>query len=208
MTDLAHRRATYADVLAAPPDMVAEIIDGALVTHPRPRPRHAVAHSALGTEISDPYQRGRGGPGGWVFLTEPELSLGAHLVVPDIAGWRRERLTELPETNWIETPPDWVCEIISPSTEYYDRTAKRRIYGEAGVAHLWLLDPDAQLLEAFGLVEGRWLLNGTAAGDEQVSLEPFDAISFPLMSLFPFDRPRTGGDPHHDTRKPDEPAGD
>ncbi len=117
----AHRPATYADLQAVPEHLVAEIIDGALETHPRPRPRHAVVAAELTAELVPPFGRGRGGPGGWIFMVEPELHLGTQVVVPDIAGWRRSRLPTEPETAFIETPPDWVCEILSPSTTRIDR---------------------------------------------------------------------------------------
>ena len=124
MSTAATRNATYADLEAVPEHLVGEIIFGVLETHPRPAPKHAAAHSALTDELAGPYQKGRGGPGGWVFLIEPELHLGPHVLVPDIAGWRRDRLPHLPKTAYIETPPDWVCELLSPSTENRDRGAK------------------------------------------------------------------------------------
>ena len=186
----AKKRATYADLEAVPPHLVAEIIDGELVTHPRPAPRHVKASHLMADELTGPFERGRGGgPGGWIFMPEPELHFGPEIVVPDIAGWRRERLTELPETPYLEVVPDWVCEVISPSTEVYDRGAKRRIYGEAGVAHLWLLSPTARLLEVFGRSHDRWMLLATFQDAEEVSAPPFDAIAFSLGVLWPFDMP-------------------
>ncbi len=185
----AHRPATYADLQAVPEHLVAEIIDGALETHPRPRPRHAVVAAELTAELVPPFGRGRGGPGGWIFMVEPELHLGTQVVVPDIAGWRRSRLPTEPETAFIETPPDWVCEILSPSTTRIDRGPKRRIYAEFGVGHLWLLDPTAGLLESFTLTEGTWRLDGTVQRGETVALPPFDAVPFPLDDLFAFDDP-------------------
>lgn len=115
MSEAVTKRATYEDVLQAPPNLVAEIINGRLQTHPRPAPRHAVAASSLGGELVNPFQQGRGGPGGWWILGEPELHLGEHVLVPDLAGWRRERMPRIPETAWLELPPDCVCEILSPS---------------------------------------------------------------------------------------------
>jgi Uma2 family endonuclease len=189
MAEPAKQRATYADLEAVPPHLVAEIIDGELVTHPRPAPPHSAASSALGGKLSNPFQFGEGGPGGWVFLVEPELHFGPEVVVPDIAGWRRERLSRAPETAYLEIAPDWLCEVISPSTEAYDRGAKRRIYGEVGVAHLWLLNPTARLLEVFARSENQWRLFGTFSGTDEVSAPPFDAISFSLGVLWPFDAP-------------------
>lgn len=185
----AHRPATYADLQAVPEHLVAEIIDGALETHPRPRPRHAVVAAELTAELVPPFGRGRGGPGGWIFMVKPELHLGTQVVVPDIAGWRRSRLPIEPETAFIETPPDWVCEILSPSTTRIDQGPKRRIYAEFGVGHLWLLDPTAGLLESFTLTEGTWRLDGTVQRGETVALPPFDAVPFPLDDLFAFHDP-------------------
>lgn len=188
--DPALRPATYADLEAVPPHLVAEIVDGRLETHPRPRPRHGAAAVELGAELSGPFQRGRGGPGGWIFLIEPELHFGPDVVVPDLAGWRRERLPVEPETTYIETAPDWVCEIISPSTERLDRGPKRRIYGAAGVSHLWLLEPQAKVLECFALAAGQWLLQATFQPGDEIRVAPFDAVSFLLDDLFPFDTPQ------------------
>jgi Uma2 family endonuclease len=189
MADPAPRRATYADLEAVSPHLVAEIIHGALVTHPRPSPRHGVASNSLAAELTGPFQKGRGGPGGWIFMDEPELHFGDDVVVPDIAGWRRERLQTLPDTAYLTVAPDWVCEIISPSTAIYDRGPKREIYARVGVSHLWHVDPVSQTLEAFQLTAGRWLLVATRVGGEEVALPPFEAVPFPLAVLWPFDEP-------------------
>ena len=193
--DPALRRATYADLEAVSPLLVAEIIDGVLETHPRPTPRHGIAALELGYELTGPFQRGRNGPGGWIFMVEPELHLGPDVVVPDIAGWRRERLRKEPETAYVETPPDWVCEIASPSTERLDRGPKRRIYAQAGVPHIWLLNPQAKLLEAFALTGGQWLLLATFEPGEEIRVAPFDAVGFPMDALFPFDEPASSKTP-------------
>lgn len=185
MADPVRKTATYADLEAVPPNMVAEIIDGSLVTHPRPAPAHSVASSSLTGEISDPFQKGGSGPGGWIFVDEPELHLGIQVLVPDIAGWRRQNLTELPQTPYFETAPDWVCEVISPSTERYDRGAKRRIYANAGVASLWLLNPISRVLEAFERDGEEWRTIATIVEGEDVSVRPFDAITFPIDNLWP-----------------------
>jgi Uma2 family endonuclease len=189
MAEPAKKRATYDDVLAAPPHVVAEIIDGVLETHPRPSLRHGLASSALGVRLGEAFQFGSTGPGGWIFIDEPELHLGPNILVPDIAGWRKERLSGLLDTAYIDIVPDWICEVLSASTEGRDRGAKRRIYAEAGVGHLWLLDPRFQLLEVFALSEGRWVLLGTWGSDDVVSAPPFDAISISLADLWPLDRP-------------------
>ena len=189
MADLATREATYADLEAVPVHLVAEIIDGVLETHPRPRPKLSVAGVNLASELVPPFGRGRGGPGGWVFMIEPELHFGSQVAVPDLAGWRRERLPRLPDTAYLETVPDWLCEILSPSTARLDRGPKRRVYAEAGVKHLWLLDPTAGELEAFELTGFRWLLLATVQRGGLVEVSPFHAAPFPLDDLFPFDTP-------------------
>jgi Uma2 family endonuclease len=183
------RAATYEDLLAVPEHLVAEILFGELVTHPRPAPRHAVAASALGNVLGPPFQFGNGGPGGWIFMVEPELHLGEHVAVPDLAAWHRERLPALPETAWIETPPDWACEILSPSTQRHDRGDKRLIYAEAGVGHLWHVDPVLQMLEVFELRDGKWLLLDVFHDDAPVAAPPFAALSFRLGLLWPFEMP-------------------
>ncbi|MDP4006080.1 Uma2 family endonuclease [Methylobacterium sp. NEAU K] len=189
MAEAAIRLAIYADLEAVPDHLVAEIVDGTLETHPRPRPRHAMAASDLSTLLGTPFRYGRGGPGGWIFMVEPELHLGPHVVVPDLAAWRRERVPTDFDAAFIEIAPDWVCEILSPATIRLDRGRKRRIYAEAGVGHLWLLDPAAGVLEGFALTDGRWLLLATIQRGETVALPPFDAVPFPLDDLFPFDDP-------------------
>jgi Uma2 family endonuclease len=185
----AKRPATYADLEAVPEHLVAEIIDGVLRTHPGPSPRHAGAANAVAAKLTDPFQWGGRGPGGWVFFTEPELHLGEQVLVPDIAGWRRERLPSYPETSYFELPPDWVCEVLSASTERRDRTSKMRIYAEAQIPHLWIIDPRQQLLEVFGSHDRRWTKLGAWNSDDEVRAPPFDAISFSLADLWPLDRP-------------------
>ncbi len=187
MTALARteRRATYRDVLDAPPRVVAEVLAGTLHTHPRPAPRHARASSIIGGELVGPYDRGRGGPGGWWIVDEPELHLGDDIVVPDLAGWRRETMPEYPDAAYFAIAPDWVCEVLSPSTRRLDHNEKRSLYAREGVSHLWFVDPDAKTLEAFALHDGRWVLLATLADDAPVSQPPFDAITFPLDALWP-----------------------
>ena len=189
MAEAAPKRANYADLEAVQPHLVAEIIDGTLMTHPRPAPRHSLTAVALTHRLSGPFQFDGGGPGGWVFLSEPELHLGSDVLVPDLAGWRIARLPVVPDTAWIEVSPDWVCEILSASTERRDRTLKMRVYGEAGVRHMWLIDPRLQLLEAFELREGRWTKVGDWNSDDEVQAAPFDAISFSLAGFWPLDKP-------------------
>ena len=179
------RRATYQDVVDAPAYRVAEIVDGTLYTHPRPSPPHALASSSLQGDLSNAFQFGRGGPGGWWIIFEPELHQGEDIVVPDLAGWRRERMTELPDTAYFTLAPDWVCEVLSASTRKLDLHEKRPIYARAGVPHLWLVDPADRTLEAFELHDEHWLPIASAKDDEPVSIRPFDAITFGLGDLWP-----------------------
>ena len=182
---LARGRATYQDVLDAPAHQVAEIVDGTLHTHPRPAMPHARASWVLGGKIGGPFDYGPSGPGGWWLSFEPELHLGEDIVVPDLAGWRRERMPEYPETAYVTLAPDWVCEVLSASTRRVDLQEKRPAYAREGVAYLWLVDPSARTLEAFELRDGEWVLIGCAKDDEAVSIRPFDAITFSLGDLWP-----------------------
>ncbi len=180
----AEKVATYEDLFALPDNVVGEIINGRLVTHPRPAPKHAQAYSVLGGELSGPYHLGRNGPGGWWILDEPEIHLAAEIVVPDLAGWRRSRMPKLPQIAWFELAPDWVCEILSPGTARTDRSEKLPIYANHGVGHAWLVDPDQRTLEVFENRDGKWLLLAVLKDDAQVSQPPFDAIRFPLANLW------------------------
>jgi hypothetical protein len=185
VTRPAERLASYEDLLALPENLVGEILSGTLYTHPRPAPRHAYAYSALGYLIGGPFGGGIGGPAGWWIIDEPELHLGGDILVPDIAGWRRERMPRMPETAWFELSPDWVCEILSPSTARTDRAIKMPLYAREGVAHLWLVDPGAQTLEVYALQErGHWLLLDTLKEDDRVSQPPFEAVTFALDALW------------------------
>jgi Uma2 family endonuclease len=178
------RPATYQDVLDAPEHMVAELIRGALHLQPRPALRHARSSSVLGYEIGGPFDRGRGGPGGWWILDEPELHLGEDVLVPDLAGWRRERVPTFPQGPWTAIVPDWACEVLSPGTRRTDLTDKRDIYGACGVGNLWLVDPEDRTLEAFELREGAWVLIAAIAGEGEARIPPFEAVSFPLGALW------------------------
>ena len=191
MTAPAKIPATYADLEAVPPHLVAEILFGTLVTHPRPVRRHGGATSALGMAVGSPHQLGVGGPGGWIFVDEPELHLGPHVVVPNIAGWRRERMTEPADKAFFEIAPDWVCEALSPSTEKNDKGAKRTIYALSGVDFLWQLDPRSKSLETFKRSDKSWLVTGVFFDDDEVKAPPFDAVAFSLGLLWPFDSPTT-----------------
>ncbi|HEX2661027.1 MAG TPA: Uma2 family endonuclease [Polyangia bacterium] len=175
---------TYADLEALPPEVVGEIIDGDLIVSPRPALLHAMVATQLTADIVGPFQRGRGGPGGWIILSEPELHFGEHVLVPDLAGWRRERMPELPDLPALELAPDWVCEVLSPSTVKVDRARKMRHYARAKVAHVWLVDPAATTLEIYRLDGEGWRLVETYAGEVTIRAEPFDAVELELGGLW------------------------
>jgi Uma2 family endonuclease len=173
--------ATRADLERLPETVVGEIIDGVLYTSPRPRPRHANIETLLAGELSARFQRGRGGPGGWWILVEPGIELpGSPEVVPDIAGWRRERLPTLPEDESIRVVPDWVCEILSPSTRQHDQRVKRPFYARTGVGHMWLIDLEARTLTVSRLVKGHWLEIDVFAEADVVRAEPFDTVDIAM----------------------------
>ena len=179
------RRATYQDVIDAPAHRVAEIIDGRLYVSPRPGSLATLAKTNLTVELGLAFDRGRGGPGGWRILPEPELHFGEDVVVPDVTGWRRERMPELPTTDYVTLAPDWACEVLSTETRTLDLDAKRPVYAREGVAHLWLIDARDRMLEAFELREGEWVVIACAKGGEPVSIRPFEAITFNLTDLWP-----------------------
>lgn len=176
----------YAAIEALPEYQVGEIIGGQLYVQPRPAAPHAVASSGLGADLHGAFQRGRGGPGGWWILFEPELHFlrDTEVLVPDIAGWRRERMPRVPRDQRFEVVPDWVCEVLSPSTAKLDRVIKMPVYARFGVAYLWLLDPLARTLETFMLDGGRWLVTGQFKDDEVVRIAPFDALDLELGALW------------------------
>lgn len=178
------RPARYADIEALPENVVGEILGGVLYTHPRPALPHARATTALGEEIGPPFNRGRGGPGGWIILDEPELHLVEEVIVPDLAGWRRERMPELPKAAAALIAPDWACEVLSPSTMKVDRAVKVPIYARERVSHLWFVDPIEQTLEVLRLDGETYRLVGTWFGEDKVRLEPFEAIEIELAGLW------------------------
>lgn len=182
------RRATYEDVLEAPEHLVAEILDGELVTSPRPAVRHSMATAVLASDVVGPYHLGRGGPGGWWILFGPEVHFGppagVDVVVPDLAGWRRERMPHPPGVPYLTLAPDWICEVLSPSTARYDRIRKLRIYAREGVGHAWLVDPLAKTVEVYRREGGHWLLLSSHEGSERMRAEPFDAVEIELSALW------------------------
>jgi len=180
--DPARRRATYEDLRQVSDLLIAEIIDGELITSPRPAFPHAHAASAI-TQDLGPFARrpgGPSGPGGWWILFEPELHLGTDILVPDVAGWRRERMPVLGDIPYCEQAPDWVCEVVSPSTGRLDRVRKMAIYSRERVSHLWLVDPRLRTLEVYCLEGQRWVVASTHGDAEVVRAEPFEAIELDI----------------------------
>lgn len=176
--DPAQRRATYEDLLQVPDTLVAEIIDGELITSPRPAFPHAHATSVIRGEL-DPFHRrpgGPGGPGGWWILFEPELHLGADILVPDLAGWRREHMPVLENVAYSELAPDWVCEVVSPTSGRTDRVRKMPVYARERVGHIWLVDPLQRTLEVYRLEGRHWVMVSTHGGAEALHAEPFETM--------------------------------
>lgn len=174
--------ATYADLEALPDHLIGEIIDGELIASPRPRPRHGRTAVAIIGALAGPFDQGKGGPGGWWILVEPEVRFGANVMVPDVAGWRRERVPALPDVVPLEIAPQWACEILSPSTARIDREKKLRIYAQHELDHVWLVDPVLRTLEVFERVATRWTLAAVHAEDARVHAPPFDAVELELST--------------------------
>ena len=180
--DPARRRATYEDLLQVSDLLIAEIVDGELITSPRPAFPHARATVVIGQDLS-PFDRrpgSPGGPGGWWILFEPELHLGSDVIVPDLAGWRRERMPVLENVTYCEQAPDWVCEVVSPSTGRLDRVRKMPIYAREQVDNLWLVDPLLRTLEVYRLEGQRWVVASTHGGTDSVRAEPFAAVELDM----------------------------
>lgn len=184
MTNPASRRATYDDLLKVPDNLIAEIVEGELHASPRPASRHVRAAGRLYSTLDRAFDDGDGGPGGWWISIEPELHLEDDVLVPDIAGWRRARVPEYESGPAWTIAPDWICEVVSPSTGRFDRMRKLPAYARHGVAYAWLVDPLQQTIEVFRAEAGRWALLVVHGGDETARIEPFDAIEFQLASLW------------------------
>ena len=184
MTDVARKTATYEDLCSLPDNLVGEIIDGELFATPRPSYRHGRATAVLDRRLGGPFDLGEGGPGGWWIMVEPEVHLGDHVLVPDLAGWRRQRMPSIPEGSWSDIPPDWVCEVLSPSTVRIDRIKKMGICAQFGVPYLWLIDPDGKTLEVFKLESGRWTRVSAHAENDKVRAEPFQEVEIELKTLW------------------------
>ena len=181
MADPAHADTLYAAIERLPEGVVGEIIDGQLHTHPRPAGRHAYVHTVLVADIVGPFGRGRNGPGGWTIILEPEIHFrrNVEVLVPDIAAWRRERLPEVPADQRFEVVPDWVCEVLSPTTAGTDRDLKMRVYARYGVPYAWLVDPREQRVEAYALQAGEWQRTATISGETPIRAAPFTEVAVP-----------------------------
>ena len=184
MSKALKKDATYADLCAVPENFVAEILGGELYASPRPASPHARAAGALFRTLGGPFEDSENGPGGWWFIIEPELHFGRDVVVPHIAAWRRERMPRVPHVAFFTLAPDWLCEVLSPSTESIDRRKKLPIYAREGVGHVWLVDPLQETLEVLRLESQRWSLIATHEADAKACAEPFDAIEFALRELW------------------------
>ncbi|MCP3139668.1 Uma2 family endonuclease [Pyxidicoccus xibeiensis] len=182
------RPATYEDLLALPDHVVGQLIDGELIVMPRPGSPHGIASYALGSRLYG-FQDSDEGPGGWWFIAEPELHFGKSVVIPDLAGWRWERMPEAPSGRYETLAPDWICEVLSPSTSSLDRGRKKDLYAREGVGHLWLVDPVSRTLEVLQRRGAEWVERGTYSGRERVRAEPFEALELPLGALWP-EKPR------------------
>lgn len=174
-----HIQTLYAALEALPEGIVGEIINGQLYANPRPAGPHALTTSHLGVDIGGPFDRGRGGPGGWWIIVEPELHFvrDTEIVVPDLAGWRRERMPGVPDDQRFEVVPDWVCEVLSPSTASRDREVKMPLYARYGVPYAWLVDPIARRVEAFALDDGQWVEVASFGDGEPICAPPFEAVA-------------------------------
>lgn len=178
------RPATYEDLLKVPDHLIAEIVDGDLFTSPRPAPPHARAAGRLFSWLDRHFDEGDGGPGGWWIIFEPELHLESDVLVPDIAGWRRERVPIFPDSAAVTIAPDWVCETISKSTERLDRYRKLPVYARNRIEWAWILNPLSFGLEVYKLTGDRYLLSATFEGENVVRAEPFEAVELPLSRLW------------------------
>jgi len=174
----------YKELCDLPKNMVGQILDGELIASPRPAPRHSNASSGIGSAIRPPFQDGQGGPGGWWILDEPEVHLESNVFVPDIAGWKKEKLPKLPDTAYFEITPDWVCEVVSPSSGRHDRVTKMNLYAQFKIPFYWLVDPQGKTLEIFSLEQGRWILSSSFGKSDMVSAPPFSDIEFDLSYLW------------------------
>lgn len=194
MVNPVRKPASYQDVLEAPENMIAELVDGVLHLTTRPGIPHTVAASRI-LGMLDPLcgTGGGGGPGGWHVLFEPELHMDDDILVPDVAAWRIERLPEMSDAAYFTLAPDWLCEVLSRSTGAIDRTAKLPIYARAGVQTVWLIDAQQRTLEVLRLERGRWRTIAVHRENEQFRAEPFASLELDLGRLWAYVVPTPRG---------------
>jgi Uma2 family endonuclease len=187
MSRQARRLATADELAHLPEGIAAEVIHGAVVERAAPSAEHGDAQSQLAVLIKGPFQRrpGRGGPGGWWILTEVEVELSTHEVYrPDLVGWRRERMPERPTGRPVRVRPDWVCEVLSPTTAKNDLVDKLRTLHACGVPHYWIVDPEHETLTVLRWTPDGYLTAMTAKRGDRVHAEPFGEIELPVGALF------------------------
>lgn len=202
---LLDRPAVPADLDRLPRTWRGEILRGTLYAFPRPRAPHQRASTRIAGDVDGPFDRGRGGPGGWWILEEPGIELpGVAEFSPDVAGWRRERMPRLPREGAIRVVPDWVCEVLSPRTRAYDLVIKRRFYAELGVPHLWYVEPLAKAIFASRLVSGQWLELGVWGNEDKAHIEPFEAVELDLSGWW--DGVDVGGEEEDGPGSPEPPS--
>lgn len=176
--------ATYEDLCNVPDRFIAEILDGDLYASPRLAIPHAHAATVLSAELYGPFDRSGNDPEAWLFLNKPEVHFANDVLVPDIAGWRRARMPRVSAEAYTTLAPDWVCEVLSPSTEALDRGKKLTIYSREGVAHAWLVDPVRRTLEVLLLESGAWSVLDRHEGRVNVRAAPFAEIELELGALW------------------------
>ena len=177
---------TYQDVLDAPEHKVAELIHGKLYLMSRPAGPHIYAVSRLSGLLVSSFMPDIDGPDSWQIYHEPELHLikDIKVMVPDLAGWKLETMAKPPQDHKFTVMPDWICEVLSPSTRKKDLDLKAPEYAEVGVEHLWMVDPAAQTLQAFELQAGEWAQIADLKNNDTVCVSPFDATTFSLENIW------------------------
>jgi Uma2 family endonuclease len=188
MAEVARRPATWEDLLNTPEDspFTHEVLGGDLEALPHPLPQHGWTQGMLFSELSSPFGRGRGGPGGWWLILDTDVMLAPHdIVAPDISGWRRERMPAFPRNRPITVVPDWVCEVLSPTHPQRDRVRKADLYLRAGVPHYWMVDVEGRTLEALTAREAAWVRVGAWSDGDHPRIPPFEAIELDVGGLFP-----------------------
>lgn len=170
----------------APSNLRAELLHGTVLMAPAPAPLHQVHVAELLRRLSGYDRRGRGptDPGGWLIVPDPEVDLGEapDKFRPDVAGWRFERATFSLREPAITVAPDWVCEVLSPSTETIDRAIKAPLYASYGVEWLWLIDPEDCSIEVFHNDRGTFRPTHTFRASSAGSLPPFEGA--PMSQFF------------------------